>query len=426
MLGLAGLLLFLRFGNRVHQSLALVFVLQAAYYGVLVIDSRWDSLVGRVRPYLLILLTFALALFGIVYANRYGRLRASRARAAMALLLVATAGALVAYLVNHGLVRTADTYGPFQLFFAFPALVGSLIALLFLREYRRAAPGRRRRSFLLASAAFLWPTTYSATFHFLGPTGDLLYGARQHEGHWVSPWLVAADLLQMFPLIVFGVAGVALLARAKASYRLDERLTVLGGALAGVALGAMTAYLIRHDHSFGLSTVPHRLATSGLQIVSTVLLTYAILKHRLFDAEVQVRWAIKHTTIAALFVTVFFVVSEGAQQIFQESVGPYLGIAAAGLLVFALAPLQHVAERLAARAVPKAGAMRIDPAERRAVYKEQLEIAWADGALTRRERLLFDRLQQRLGLTPAEAQNIERETLERLGPRASSKGRPAR
>ncbi|MGQ0535366.1 MAG: hypothetical protein ACT4PT_04765 [Methanobacteriota archaeon] len=89
-----------------------------------------------------------------------------------------------------------------------------------------------------------------------------------------------------------------------------------------------------------------------------------------------------------------------------------MGIAAAGLLVFAIAPLQRVADRVANAAMPgvRAPAER-GAAERRALYREHVELAYRDGVVNRDERLQLDLARHQLALTEAEAAAVEREVL---------------
>jgi hypothetical protein len=89
------------------------------------------------------------------------------------------------------------------------------------------------------------------------------------------------------------------------------------------------------------------------RVLSVALLAYAILRAQLLGIDVKVRWTLSKSTLAAVFIAVFFVASEAAQQFFGEQFeSGYLGILAAGALVFAIAPLSRVADRIAAKAVP--------------------------------------------------------------------------
>lgn len=122
-------------------------------------------------------------------------------------------------------------------------------------------------------------------------------------------------------------------------------------------------------------------------------------------------------------------VSEGAQTFLSGAVGPYLGIAAAGLLVFLLAPLQRLGDRVARGTVPHAGEL----AEARggaaaALYRDQAAFAWAKGHLKVKERRLLDKLREHLRLGHEEAARLEHEaaSLPMGEPSAATPARPAR
>lgn len=138
------------------------------------------------------------------------------------------------------------------------------------------------------------------------------------------------------------------------------------------------------------------------------LVAYAILRHQLFDIDVRIKWTLKQSTVAAVFIGLFFVVSESAAQFFSERVGTYLGIVAAGTLVFVIAPLQHFAQRVADRAMPgvKPVGERTDD-ERLMLYREQLGAAYADGAVNASERALLEHLRARLGIDAEAAMRVE-------------------
>ncbi|HVL49465.1 MAG TPA: hypothetical protein VM889_12975 [Candidatus Thermoplasmatota archaeon] len=152
----------------------------------------------------------------------------------------------------------------------------------------------------------------------------------------------------------------------------------------------------------------------GLALLLSVgLLARALLRDQLFDFDLKLKWTLKQSTTAAIFVGVFFVVSETAQEIFQESVGPYLGIAAAGLLVFAMAPLQRFTERLADRAMPS---VQPTPAyiayKKLEVYRAAAESAMETGGVDARERAALERLRDKLGIAPQDAAAVDAEVLE--------------
>ncbi|MGQ0536554.1 MAG: hypothetical protein ACT4PT_10830 [Methanobacteriota archaeon] len=154
------------------------------------------------------------------------------------------------------------------------------------------------------------------------------------------------------------------------------------------------------------------------------LLSYGILKAQIFDIDVKIRWTVRQSTVAAAFIAVFFVVSEVAKDALSAEAGPVVGILAAGALVFALAPLQRAAERVAVAAVPAEGAPVAvgrgrpaahggPPTANRDAYRAAVEMALADGVVTRAEERSLAKLAQALGLGPEDALEV-REEAERV------------
>lgn len=143
----------------------------------------------------------------------------------------------------------------------------------------------------------------------------------------------------------------------------------------------------------------------------TLLVGYGILRTQLFDIDLKIKWGLRRGTVVGIFVATIFIVSEAAQEFFGETTGStYAGIAAAGLLVFAIAPLQRFADRIADAAMPT---VRDDQEYRtvrkREVYQAALEGAIEDGVITERERTVLARLADSLGITAYEALALERD-----------------
>jgi hypothetical protein len=137
-------------------------------------------------------------------------------------------------------------------------------------------------------------------------------------------------------------------------------------------------------------------------------MVYAVLHGEIAGIDAKVRFTLSKTTVAAVFVGVFFAASEVAQQFFGDRFqSEYLGIAAAGLLVVAIAPLQRLADRLAAKAVPAPASGTPDGPI--AMYREQVLLAWSDGKLNSKERKMLRSLRDRLGLDLATAERVEDE-----------------
>jgi len=145
-------------------------------------------------------------------------------------------------------------------------------------------------------------------------------------------------------------------------------------------------------------------------IIFVALLGYAILRSQLFAIDLKIKWTLSKGTVAAAFVGVFFVVSEGAATLFSDRIGPVAGLFAAGALVFAIAPLQRVADRFADKAMPSV----TDDAEyrtvrKREVYRAAVESALEEGDISPKERGMLATLAEQLGVGPKEMHDIERE-----------------
>lgn len=148
----------------------------------------------------------------------------------------------------------------------------------------------------------------------------------------------------------------------------------------------------------------------GSAALFSLLLAYGVLRAQLFDIDLRVRWTVSRTTTATVFLAVFFVAAQLAQNFLATAMGWVVGGVAAGLLLFALSPVQRVAERVAATAVP---AQRTTPEylafRKLEVYKAAVESAYETGGMTDRERQMLDRLRAKLRLEASDAQAIERD-----------------
>jgi len=143
-------------------------------------------------------------------------------------------------------------------------------------------------------------------------------------------------------------------------------------------------------------------------LVYVAMTAYGIAVYHLFDIELRLKWTIERGTLAAAFIAVFFVVSEGAAAILSDRLGTLAGLLATGLLVFALAPLQRSAERLANAALPSVQ----DTPEYRAyrqlqIYGEALTEARSGGSITPVGRLALEKLRESLGLDKEVAAELE-------------------
>ncbi len=145
------------------------------------------------------------------------------------------------------------------------------------------------------------------------------------------------------------------------------------------------------------------------RILAVSVFAYAVFHHHLFNIDVKVKFGIRQSTVAAIFVATFFVVSELVASVLSARMGAALGILTTGALVFAIAPLQRFGERVANHAFP--GVKPIserDHGERLAMYTDLVEAAWSDGHLTPSEARVLETARSQLGIAAEDVLRIER------------------
>lgn len=282
----------------------------------------------------------------------------------------------------------------------------SLIAVMLAWEFARQAPSPLRNGLLLVSTAWGLESVRVAI-----RAGHAAFARTEAKGDgWASVAVQRAD--NVFDALGASVVLVAIwiLWRALRSPGELQRRAI-GFALA--AYGASTVLgglqIVDQGQVVGTLTLSH-LANSVLRVAIPLLVGYALVRFQVFDLDLKIRWTLKQSTVAAAFVAVFFGVSELAQQIFSENVGPYVGVAATTILVFFLSPLQRFADRVASAALPHARPLaRQTRTERASLYREQARIAWSDGKLTAKDRRMLNVARDRLSLSVEETARLEHE-----------------
>ena len=140
------------------------------------------------------------------------------------------------------------------------------------------------------------------------------------------------------------------------------------------------------------------------------LIAYGILRSHLFDIDLRVKWTIKQSTLAAIVVTLIFLISEGADRLLSAELGNFAGLFAAAIVVFFLAPLQRFADGIASKAMPNTENTPEYAAFRKMqVYEEAVAEAHYQGGISEKERALLVRLRDSLGISEADADAIESE-----------------
>lgn len=320
-------------------------------------------------------------------------------------LIVLGAVVLLALLAAFPGAFVASQAYPATPFTVLTSLPVSLVAAVVLAHaWLREPDADLRRSTALAATGFVAIAAFGAAF-----VTALLAQAAADGSLATTPLVVrfAETLLAAFFLPI--LARWAWAARRGAD-RVEALtfLAVLGASAAAGILARATAGSTVANTAGGVPSV-----------LFALLVLYGVLRGRLFGIDVKVRWTLSKSTIAAVFIAVFFVASETAQQFFGDSLGgTYVGIAAAGMLVFALAPLQRAAERIAEKAVPVAGvpvpvAAADGRADREESYRRALRIALRDRALSREEEVHLHEVAEHMGIGAGRAMalrvGVERE-----------------
>jgi hypothetical protein len=407
MLLLAGWLLYLDFESRVNRSLS-VFLLFRAMISLcntmLILDPGAQAFWVGVRGYFFIAVVPALAYFVLTYGWA-GRNWAKYARwAILGLVPIAE----LFYWANHCLDTCEGpnglVYGPLSLFASALPLAYAITALALVREALPTASKGRARAARLVSLGFLLNALVDGTlaiptwFNYIVQGADGIYQRGLLVGIGLSMYLLAL----LVALLAAAFHWQSARNDARGPYRSRLPWLVLLAILSGVFVSWSPdlPYPFTYSQYFLLGI---------WRLVVPALVVYAILRHQLFDLDVKLRFGVRIGGLAGIFVSVFFVATEAAQNILGDATGsPLLGVILAGSLVFFLHPLQKFTERFAQRAIPETRPIKsLSHADRIRLFADQATLAWSDGALTRRERLLLTQLQERLGISIQEAAEAE-------------------
>lgn len=302
--------------------------------------------------------------------------------------------------VDAALLAGFSSTFPIWLVFAAYFFVLFLLALRFRAVVRDGTPVQRDQVALFSAALVLWPAAALAASAVPNPV--------------IPSWGPAVGLGLVVLLSVLWLVNTARASNAAAA-RTARNLALLGPLVILLGMATTMAWARWIDPTFYFVTSP---AYGISRTVSVLVLGYGLLRHQLFGIDLKVKWSIKQSTLAAIFLAVIFAVSEGAQALFEGVVGDetgiLLGIGAGALLLFALAPVQRFAERVSDVAMPGVKAPdEMTDDERLGLYRRQVEIAWNDGTLSANERLMLKDLREQLGLSAEVAERVDTEVAAR-------------
>lgn len=143
-------------------------------------------------------------------------------------------------------------------------------------------------------------------------------------------------------------------------------------------------------------------------VAFVAIVAWALLRGRLFDIDNKVRITIRASTVGAVFLGIFVIVTQVASGFFESTYGWAFGGLAAGAALVALHPIQRVAERVATAAVPPPPAPGgLAHPDRVAAYRRVLADAYGDGTVDKTERRMLDTTRDALGLSVEDAARIE-------------------
>ena len=430
-------LVYLDPGKRLHRALAWFLFFRAMVLITIRLDESIYSFWGRMVPYFSIAVPFAALYFALIYRARYASPRAQGRPPAWFYGLIALAVVFeILYLQDH----TLFYIGPLGVFHNLAYGAFAVIALMFARGYALSPPGPGRRALYVASLAFVLQPAYQSTWQVVETLTELTFGSGVFRNQYTNPFIVAGQLVYVATLAV-ALAAVWTVYRAPRiaadnddakRYETYASLTACA-ILVAIPLAVLFATVqmqyitLRATHLRPLRDLLiglHRTVDGLWTLAIPTLTAYAVLRHQLFDLDVRARFVVKQGTLAGSFFAVFFIVSEGLQTLIENmsnndqlgqfsKYSPILGVLGAGVFVFATHPLHRFAERLSQRTVPHGKPLAdMTHPERLELYREQTELAWLDGHLERKERLLLDTLRARLGLSEEEGAQIERAAVE--------------
>jgi hypothetical protein len=365
--------------------------------------------VRLVTPYLLVAASLLILYFGAAYRHQHRPSAwsrfATRGLVAFGSLYLIAMGVLHA---SGASMRQLDDAG-----FFLPVDIAwfwgpGILAFLMVADARTMEGIRRRRALILGVMALCFePLAFSlhmaipGLMTHLDATTRILYAAS------ILPVLaVIASLVRLLG----AEPEVARQARVALGMLIVPVLSVASMAAASITLPLAAA------ETFMLVSM------SLWHLATAVLITYAILRGEIFGMEARLKVSLSRGTVYGTFVAVFLVASQLVEQFIGHVFdgGEWVvGGLAAGLLLFALTPLQRFADRFADRVMPSVEVpSRLDAKARAAAYRKQVVEAWSDGQVGLKERRMLDGARIAFGLSHEEAGRIEANVVRGKGRRA--------
>ena len=220
-------------------------------------------------------------------------------------------------------------------------------------------------------------------------------------------WLIAAALAVMF-WIAFGFAVHAVFVARTKLARQRALLFVIAFGLRDLCWSLVYStgvFGFWRDTDIGVLVLGQIYAGSTLLYVPIV--AYGILSVRLLDIKIEIRKGVKRGTLAAVFVALFFLISEGAASMLSDRFGTVAGLLGATLIVFLVSPLHRLSEWFSGQVVPTEEDSEYRAYRKLQMYAVAVEDALAYGDIGPARRSLLNRLRESLEVSPDDARRIE-------------------
>lgn len=281
------------------------------------------------------------------------------------------------------------------------AFLGCALATPLARPFGRAPV----RALLLGLAGAALVSGLWQGQHFANPIGQSSWSTMRAGTRTMVVFLIVSALVGLV---------LALDALRRAAPGSPTRSRMRAYALAFILFDAGQVIFFLAVSAEGLAGAPEDLVLAAANFVSVAglaLLARALLRQQLFDFDLRLKKGIEKSAIAGAFLVAFLVVAQLVQNYTSTTFGVLGGALAAGLALFALRPIERVAERVADAAMPRVrDTEEYRMVRKREVYRAAVESALEDGQVTERERSVLATLADQLGLGAKEALDIERET----------------
>lgn len=145
-------------------------------------------------------------------------------------------------------------------------------------------------------------------------------------------------------------------------------------------------------------------------LLAVPLIAYGILKAKMFDIDLKIRWTLKQSTFAAAVLAITFAISEGVEMLVSAELGDKWGLLAAAVALLFLKPLQAFAEKVVGLLMPNTqNTPEYQRSRKMRVYEEALIEALDENGISPKERSLLNRLRDSLEISAADAEAMEEE-----------------